>query len=141
MLFIWRKRKRFPRLCSDFEFHYVLIQYEFHYISSLHSQCRIKSIELNSHFNAIKSQWFKVILQSECCSPSGVERDWLLRRREGLNRVRSLKLQLFWTLVGLDPSVLISAPGERLSITDVCLLLMLCPRGLAILTRSLKLSF
>lgn len=140
MLFVWRKKiKTFPRLCSDFEFHYVLIHYN--YISSLHSQCRIKSIELNSHFNAIKSQRFKVILQSECCSPSGVERDWLFRRREGLNRVRSLKLQLFWTLAGLDPSVLISAPGERLSVTDVCLLLMLCPRGLAILTRSLKLSF
>ncbi len=55
MLFVWRKINRFPRLCSDFEFHYVLTHYEFNYISLLHSQCRIKSIELNSHFNAIKS--------------------------------------------------------------------------------------
>lgn len=75
-------------------------------------------------------------------SPSVVvERDWLLRRREGLKRVRSLKLQLFCTLTGLEPSALISAPGERRSVTDVCLLLTLWPRGLAILTRSLKLSF
>lgn len=74
-------------------------------------------------------------------SPSVVERDWLLRRRDGLKRVRSLKLQLFCTLTGLEPSALISEPGERRSVMDVCLLLMLWPRGLAILTRSLKLSF
>lgn len=71
-----------------------------------------------------------------------VERDWLLRRREGLKRVRSLKLQLFCTFAGLVPSVPASATGERRSFTDdVCLFLMLWPRGLASLTRSLKLNF
>lgn len=84
---------------------------------------------------------FSDITNSAFVSPSVVERDWLLRRSEGLKRVRSLKLQLFCTLTGLEPSALISAPGERRSVTDVCLLLMLWPRGLAILTRSLKLSF
>ena len=75
-------------------------------------------------------------------SPSVVERDWLLRRSEGLKRVRSLKLQLFCTLAGLVPSVPASATGDRRSFTeDVCLFLMLWPRGLAILTRSLKLNF
>lgn len=72
-----------------------------------------------------------------------VERDWLLRRSDGLKRVRSLKLQLFWTLVGLVPSVPPSATGERRSFMDaeVWRFLMLWPRGLASLTRSLKLSF
>lgn len=51
-------------------------------------------------------------------SPSVVERDWLLRRRDGLKRVRSLKLQLFCTLAGLVPSVLMSVTGERRSFTD-----------------------
>lgn len=75
-------------------------------------------------------------------SLSVVERDWLLRRSEGLKRVRSLKLQLFWTLAGLVPSVPASATGDRRSLTDdVCLFLMLWPRGLANLTRSLKLNF
>ena len=56
-----------------------------------------------------------------------VERDWLLRRSEGLKRVRSLKLQLFWTLAGLEPSVAPpSATGERRSfMEDVCRFLML----------------
>lgn len=75
-------------------------------------------------------------------SPSVVERDWLLSRSEGLKRVRSLKLQLFCTLVGLVLSVPVSATGDRRSFTEVvCLFLMLWPRGLAILTRSLKLNF
>lgn len=75
-------------------------------------------------------------------SPSVVERDWLLRRSEGLKRVRSLKLQLFCTLAGLVPSVPGSATGDRRSFTDdACLFLMLWPRGLANLTRSLKLNF
>ena len=75
-------------------------------------------------------------------SPSVVERDWLLRRREGLKRVRSLKLQLFCTLAGLVPSAPHSVTGDLRSFTDdVCLFLMLWPRGLASLTRSLKLNF
>lgn len=64
----------------------------------------------------------------------------LFSRSEGLKRVRSLKLQLFWTLVGL-PSVAMSALGDRRSPTEDCLFFILCPRGLAIRTRSLKLSF
>ena len=64
----------------------------------------------------------------------------LFRRREGRKRVRSLKLQLFCTLVGL-PSAVMSVLGDRLSPSDACLLLTLWPRGLAMRTRSLKLSF
>lgn len=64
----------------------------------------------------------------------------LFSRSDGLKRVRSLKLQLFWTLVGL-PSVAMSALGDRRSPTDDCLFFMLWPRGLAIRTRSLKLNF
>lgn len=75
-------------------------------------------------------------------SPSVVERDWLLRRSDGLKRVRSLKLQLFCTLAGLVPSVLMSVTGDRRSFTDtVCLFFKVWPRGLANLTRSLKLNF
>jgi len=43
----------------------------------------------------------------------------LFSRSEGLKRVRSLKLQLFWTLVGL-PSVAMSALGDRRSPTEDC---------------------
>lgn len=64
----------------------------------------------------------------------------LLRRSEGRKRVRSLKLQLFCTLVGL-PSAVMSVLGDLLSPTEACLLLMLWPLGLAMRTRSLKLSF
>lgn len=76
-----------------------------------------------------------------CHLPSGIVRDWLLSLSDGRKRVRSLKLQLFCTLAGLLPSVATSVTGERLSFSDVCLLLMLWPRGLAMRTRSLKLSF
>ena len=86
-----------------------------------------------------------VVVGRDWLLPSVVERDWLLRRSEGRKRVRSLKLQLFCTLAGLPPSAAaagggVSATGERRSLTD-CRLLMLWPRGLAIRTRSLKLSF
>lgn len=73
--------------------------------------------------------------------PSTTGFGWeLLRRREGRKRVRSLKLQLFCTLVGL-PSAVMSVLGDLLSPTEACLLLMLWPLGLAMRTRSLKLSF
>jgi len=74
-------------------------------------------------------------------SPSVVVRDWLLSLSDGRKRVRSLKLQLFWTFAGLLPSTPTSVPGERLSFTDICLLFTLWPRGLAIRTRSRKLNF
>lgn len=48
----------------------------------------------------------------------------LFSRSEGLKRVRSLKLQLFWTLVGL-PSVAMSALGDRRSPTEDCLFFIL----------------
>lgn len=81
-------------------------------------------------------------------SPSGAAlRVWLFSLSEGLKRVRSLKLQLFCTLAGLPPissaPPTTSLPGEQRwrSLIDICRLFMLWPRGLAILTRSLKLSF
>lgn len=81
-------------------------------------------------------------------SPSGAAvRDWLFSLSEGLKRVRSLKLQLFCTLAGLPPissaPPTTSLPGEQRwrSLIDICRLFMLWPRGLAIRTRSLKLSF
>lgn len=86
--------------------------------------------------------------RARCVLPSGtVVRVWLFNLREGLNLVRSLKLQLFCTLAGLPlissapPTT--SLPGEQRwrSLMDACRLFMLCPRGLAIRTRSLKLSF
>ncbi len=75
------------------------------------------------------------------CSPSATVRDWLLSLSDGRKRVRSLKLQLFWTLAGLLPSTPTSVAGERRSFTDICLLFMLWPRGLAMRTRSRKLNF
>lgn len=81
-------------------------------------------------------------------SPSGAAvRVWLFSLSEGLKRVRSLKLQLFCTLAGLPPissaPPATSLPGEQRwrSLIDICRLFMLWPRGLAIRTRSLKLSF
>ncbi len=74
------------------------------------------------------------------CSPSAAVRDWLLSLSDGRKRVRSLKLQLFWTLAGLLPSTPTSVAGERRSFTDICLLFMLWPRGLAMRTRSRKLK-
>lgn len=74
-------------------------------------------------------------------------RFWLFSLSEGLKRVRSLKLQLFWTLAGLppisSPPPTASFPGEHRwrSLMEVCRLFMLWPRGLAIRTRSLKLNF
>lgn len=73
--------------------------------------------------------------------PSIIGFGWeLLRRREGRKRVLSLKLQLFCTLVGL-PSAVMSVLGDLLSPIEACLLLILWPLGLAMRTRSLKLSF
>lgn len=81
-------------------------------------------------------------------SPSGAAaRVWLFSLSEGLKRVRSLKLQLFCTFAGLPPissaPPATSLPGEQRwrSLIDICRLFMLWPRGLAIRTRSLKLSF
>ncbi|TNN22476.1 hypothetical protein EYF80_067409 [Liparis tanakae] len=70
-------------------------------------------------------------------SPSGTAvRVWLLSLSDGRNRVRSLKLQLFWTLAGLPPissppppppPAATSVPGEERwrSLTDVWRLFML----------------
>lgn len=90
----------------------------------------------------------ELFLHSKYSLPSGTAvRVWLFSLSDGLNLVRSLKLQLFCTLAGLplissDPPTT-SLPGEQRwrSLMDVCRLFMLWPRGLAIRTRSLKLNF
>ena len=99
------------------------------------------TMENDSLPNCTASYQAKNLLERTPDLPSITGFGWeLLRRSEGLKRVRSLKLQLFWTLVGL-PSAVMSVLGDLLSPTDACLLLMLWPLGLAMRTRSLKLSF